>query len=110
MNEFDAAILEGYIIFEKPACEHRRKHAVRYSVAGFFSLNVEFYRVNCVNVILRAGINVKDIWCDGVEVFIDTKDAADNAITENGVDWETSMPFSFAFLTQSRIPSLIAWR
>ena len=94
MHEFHALLAEVFAVGEEPAGKHGREHAVGFRIAGFTPPDVEVLGVDCVNVSLRAAVEIIDIGCDGFAVFVHAADAADDAVTHDGGDVGRTVAFA----------------
>ena len=105
MDEFDALFLPGRDVLHEPAGEHGREHHVRFGVARFPSPNVELLCFQGFDVIAGAAVEVVDVGRNGLAVFVDAGDAADDAVAHDGPDF-ADVPAFFFHLAAARSHAL----
>ena len=74
-------------ILEEPARKHSREHGRSFRVAGFAAPDVELLGVERFNVRHRTAVEVVDVRGDRTGIFVDTDDAADDAVAHDSGDF-----------------------
>ena len=86
MDKLCSAGLKSFIILQQPPGKQCRKHAFCLRVAGFFAPDIQIPAVDQHFILLGSWIQIINIWCDGIALFIHTCDSADDTIPHNRLD------------------------
>ena len=97
MDELDALFFPGRDVFHEPAGKHGREHHVRFGIARFPSPDIEVLGFQGFYIVAGTAVEVVDVRRNGLSVFVDAGDAADDAVAHDGPD-VTDVPAFFFHL------------
>ena len=86
VHELHAVAIEGLIVLQEPAGEHRGEHRGGNGVARLAAPDLEFSGVEGLDVGCCAAVKIVDVGRHGIAIGVDADDAADDAVAHDGAD------------------------
>ena len=86
VHELHADAIEGLIVLQEPAGEHRGEHRGGDGVARLAPPDLESSGVEGLDVWCRAAVKIVDVGRHGIALGVDADDAADDAVAHDGAD------------------------